>query len=128
MSRLCFGVELHQYLDAPTVLGEIQLAERLGYDSVWLGDSQLIWRELYALLGAGSVTTSRVALGSGVTNPVTRHAAVTASAICTVQELSGGRAILGVGLGDSSMETMGLKAVTRAHLAGFVQTVRSLCA
>src|SRR5579884_4448866 len=127
MSRVCFGVELHEYLDAPTVLEEIQLAERLGYDSVWLGDSQLIWRELYALMGAGAATTSRVALGSGVTNPVTRHAAVTASAITTVQELSGGRAILGVGLGDSSLETMGLKPVTRARLAAFVREVRALC-
>jgi 5,10-methylenetetrahydromethanopterin reductase len=127
MSRLAFGVELHEYLDARTVLEEIQLVEALGYDSVWLGDSQLIWRELYALMGAGAVSTSRVALGTGVTNPITRLPAVTASAITTIQELSGGRAILGVGVGDSSMATMGLQPVTRAHLSRFVATVRALC-
>ena len=44
-----FGVELHQYLDARTILEEVRMAEELGYAAVWLGDSQLIWRELWAL-------------------------------------------------------------------------------
>ena len=116
MSRRCFGVELYEYLDARTVLEEVQLAEELGYDSVWLGDSQLIWRELYVLLGAAATTTARVALGVGV-EPVTRHLAVTASAIATMQELSRGRAILGVGVGDSAVHTAGLAPVT-ADLTG----------
>src|SRR3954454_15986162 len=64
-----FGVELHEYLDAPTVLAEAQQAEALGYASVWLADSQLIWRELYVLLGAVAATTTHVTLGTGVTNP-----------------------------------------------------------
>lgn len=123
-----FGVELHEYLDTRTVLAEAQLAERLGYDSVWFGDSQLIWRELYVLLGAAAATTSRVALGTGVTNPITRHPAVTASAIATAQELSGGRAILGVGVGNTALTSMGMKATTRAELASYVRTVRVLCA
>ncbi len=126
MSRHCFGVELYEYLETRTVVEEARLAEELGYDSVWLGDSQLIWRELYVLLGALAVTTSRVALGVGVTNPVTRHPAVTASAIVTAQELSGGRAILGVGVGDSAVHTAGLAPATRADLTRFVETVRSL--
>ena len=126
MSRHCFGVELYEYLETRTVVEEARLAEELGYDSVWLGDSQLIWRELYVLLGALAVTTARVALGVGVTNPVTRHPAVTASAIVTAQELSRGRAILGVGVGDSAVHTVGLAPATRADLTRFVETVRSL--
>lgn len=125
--RPSFGVEIHQYLDTKTVLAEAQLAERLGYDSVWFGDSQLIWRELYVLLGAAAATTSRVALGTGVTNPVTRHPSVTASAIATAQELSGGRAILGVGVGNTSLTSMGMQPATRAELASYVGTVRALC-
>jgi 5,10-methylenetetrahydromethanopterin reductase len=127
MRRPAFGVELHEYLDAQTVLKEAELAERLGYDSVWLGDSQLIWRELYVLLGAVAANTSRVALGTGVTNPVTRHASVTASAMATLQELSGGRAILGVGLGMTSLSTMGMRPATRADLGAYLETVRTLC-
>jgi|SRR5579884_2523273 len=126
MSERRFGVELYEYLDAPTVLEEVQLAEELGFDAVWLGDSQLIWRELYVLLGAAAATTARVALGVGVTNPLTRHPAVTASAIATAQELSHGRAILGVGVGDSAVRTLGIPSASRADLARFVETVRSL--
>src|SRR5689334_2212370 len=126
MSRRCFGVELYEYLDALTVLEEVQLAEELGYDTVWLGDSQSIWRELYVLLGAAATTTTQIALGIGVTNPVTRHLAVTASALATTQELSRGRAILGVGVGDSAVRTVGLAPATRAEMTRFVETVRSL--
>ncbi len=127
MTRLAFGVELHEYLDARTNLEEAQLSERLGYDSVWFGDSQLIWRELYVLMGATAATTSRVLIGAGVTNPLTRHPAVTASAIATLQELSGNRALIGVGVGDSSMVTMGLERLTRKELIEFIELLRPLC-
>jgi 5,10-methylenetetrahydromethanopterin reductase len=122
-----FGVELHQYLDAQTILKESRAVEELGYDALWLGDSQLIWRELYVLLGAAAVATRRVTLGVGVTNPITRHPAVTASAMMTLQELSGGRGILGVGLGHTSLVTMGFPRATRKQLAAYVAAVRGLC-
>jgi 5,10-methylenetetrahydromethanopterin reductase len=121
-----FGVELHQYLDARTILEESRAVEDLGYDALWLGDSQLIWRELYVLLGAAAQATSRVTLGIGVTNPVTRHAAVTASAAMTLQELSGGRGILGIGLGHTSVATMGLPRASRKELSAYTDTVRRL--
>jgi 5,10-methylenetetrahydromethanopterin reductase len=127
MRKLSFGLEIHPYYDAKTVLREIQLAERLEYDHVWIGDSQSIWRELYVLLGAAANATSRVYLGSGVTNPVTRVPAVTASALVTLHELSGGRMILGVGSGYSSVQTVGMKASTLAELESFVGQIRELC-
>jgi 5,10-methylenetetrahydromethanopterin reductase len=126
VSARAFGIELYGYTDAATLLEEIQAAERLGYASVWLGDSQLIWRDLYVMLGAAAATTSRVALATGVTNPVTRHPAVTASAIMTLQELTHGRAILGVGVGFTALRMLGQAPVTRAALRRFVQTVRAL--
>ncbi|MBI4524634.1 MAG: LLM class flavin-dependent oxidoreductase [Deltaproteobacteria bacterium] len=127
MGKLFFGLELHEYYDANTILAEIQLGEQLGYDAVWLGDSQMIWREMYVLLGAAAKVTSRVLLGTGVTNPITRLPVVTASAITTLQELSGGRAVLGVGTGDSSVRTLGLKPANLATLERFVSDVRDLC-
>lgn len=87
----------------------------------------MIWREMYVLLGAAAKATSRVWLGTGVTNPITRLPVVTASAITTLQELSGGRAILGVGVGDSSVRTLGMKPVTLATLEQFVSEIRDLC-
>lgn len=127
MGRFFFGLELHQYYDAKTILAEIELGEKLGYDAVWLGDSQMIWREMYVLLGAAAQVTSRVWLGTGVTNPLTRLPVVTASAITTLQELSGGRAVLGVGVGDSSVRTLGMKPATLATLKQFVSDLRELC-
>jgi len=127
MREFFFGVELHEYYDAKTILAEIELSEKLGYDAVWLGDSQMIWREMYVLLGAAAKATSRVWLGTGVTNPITRLPVVTASAITTLQELSGGRAVLGVGVGDSSVRTLGMKPVTLATLEQFVSEIRDLC-
>ncbi len=128
MSAPAFGVELFQYPPARTILEEVQLAERLGYDAVWLGDAQLLWRELYVMLGAAAVVTSSVALGSSVTNPFTRHVSVTAGAIATLHELSAGRARLGIGVGGTSTGMIGAPQATRAELAGYVRDVRALCA
>src|SRR5579862_9107693 len=121
-----FGVELHQYLDSATCLEEAVAAERLGYDAVWFGDSQMIWREAYVLLGAAAVRTERVQLGIGVTNPLTRHVGVTVGALLTLQELSGGRALLGVGLGHTSLATIGLPRATRVQLRGWIGNIRRL--
>src|SRR5579864_1432392 len=121
-----FGLEIHQYLDAKTCLDEALAAERLGYDAVWFGDSQMIWREAYVLLGAAAAQTSRVDLGIGVTNPHTRHIGVTASAMLTLQELSSGRALLGVGVGHTSVATIGAARAKRAELSNWVRDVRTL--
>ena len=51
-------------------------------------------------------------LATGVTNPLTRHPAATATAIATVQAASKGRAILGIGRGDSSLAHLGLAPAT----------------
>src|SRR5580765_4714468 len=127
MGKFSCSLELHADNDANAILTEIELGEKLGYDAVWLGDSQLIWREVYVLLGAAAKVTSRIWLGTGITNPITRLPVVTASAITTLQELSGGRAVLGVARGGSSVRTLGMKPATLATLEQFVNQVRELC-
>jgi 5,10-methylenetetrahydromethanopterin reductase len=122
-----FGVDLHPIVDARTLLAEAQLADRLGFDIVWVADSQLIWREAYSLLGAIAATTEHVKLGTGVTNPVTRHVAVLASAFSTLQELSGGRMQLGIGVGDSALRTMKMQPASLGELEEAISTLRLLC-
>lgn len=102
------------------------LAESLGYANVWFGDSQNIWREASVTMGAAAVGTERVVLGSGVTNAVTRHRSLLASTWATLAEQTGGRAALGIGTGDSSLRTMGLKPLTLAQLERSVAELRSL--
>lgn len=102
------------------------LAEGLGYDNVWFGDSQNIWRESSITMGAAAVGTERVILGTGVTNAVTRHRSLLASTWASLAEFTGGRVALGIGTGDSSLRTMGLKPLTLAQLEEAVAELRTL--
>ena len=92
----------------PDVVRQVQLAERLGYDTAWITDSHLVCRELWVTLAACATATSRIRLGPGVTVPHSRHVSVTASAIATLHDLAAGRVVIGVGTGGSSAQTMGL--------------------
>ena len=75
-------------------------------------DSQSLLCDPYVALTAAASSTERLGLGIGVSNSITRHPAVTASAIASVQELSGGRAVLGLGRGNSSLAYLGAGPAT----------------
>src|SRR5712691_5606954 len=78
----------------------IQHAEDLGLDEMWLGDEGPA-RDPLTVLAAAAIRTSRIRLAVGVTNPYVRHPAATAVSMMTIHELSGGRAILGLGVGGN---------------------------
>src|ERR1044071_915848 len=82
-------------------------AEAAGFDGIAMVDSQNLAGDPYVALLAAARATSTLRLATGVTNPVTRHPAVTAAAIATVQGESGGRAVLGIGRGDSALAHLG---------------------
>ena len=82
--------------------------EQAGWDGVLLVDSQNLSGDPYVALALGAHRTTTLGLGTGVTNPYTRHPAATACSIATVQAESGGRAVLGIGRGDSSLAHLGL--------------------
>ena len=98
--------------DAPVAqLSErARLAESCGFDAVWLADERF-YREVYGALTAVALATSRVAVGPCVTDPFTRHPALTAVAIATLDEISDGRAVLGLGAGVSGFAELGIKPV-----------------
>jgi 5,10-methylenetetrahydromethanopterin reductase len=83
-------------------------AESAGWDGMLVPDTQSLMGDAYVTLTAAAVATKNLKLGTGVTNPFTRHPAVTASAIAALQELSRGRAVLGIGRGDNSLAHLGL--------------------
>jgi 5,10-methylenetetrahydromethanopterin reductase len=91
-------------------------AERHGWDGMLLPDSQSVLGDVYVALTAAALATTSLRLGTGVTNPFTRHPAVAAAAIAGIQELSGGRAVLGIGRGDSSLAHLGLAPAPPAVL------------
>jgi 5,10-methylenetetrahydromethanopterin reductase len=120
------GIDLVVYgTEAPTGLLEcVELAEAAGLGGVWVGDSPVLWRELYVLLGAAAERTGRIRLGPAVTNPISRQSAVTASSLMTLQELSGGRAALGFGLGASAVRTVGARPARLVELEHAVTEIR----
>lgn len=101
-------------------------AEEAGFDLLGVADSQSVFRELYVALAVAARDTSRIQLGPLVTNPQTRHLVVTASAISSIDELSGGRAILGLGSGDSAIYTLGAPPSTVLGLEEAVVTLGRL--
>jgi 5,10-methylenetetrahydromethanopterin reductase len=94
---------------APTSIA--RFAERLeadGFAGLAVVDSQNLSGDPYVSLALAARATSRLQLATGVTNPYTRHPAVTAAAIASVQAVSEGRAVLGIGRGDSALAHLGL--------------------
>ena len=100
-------------------------AEEDGYDVVLVPDSQNLYGDPYTQLALIAKATSRIRMGPGVTNPVTRHAAVTAASIVSVQVESGGRAILGMGRGDSSLLHIGREPASMRTYAKYVREVQT---
>jgi len=85
-----------------------KLAEDVGMEYAWVADyanSQCP----YSVLTMTALTTRKVKLGPCSTNPYTRHPAVTAASMATINELSNGRAILGMAAGDeATLRSMGI--------------------
>ncbi len=97
--------------------------EAAGWDGFLVVDSQNLSGDPYVALAMAATATARIGLGTGVTNSVTRHAAVTAGSIASIQLLSGGRAVLGIGRGDSALAHLGRAP---ARLASFERYLRQL--
>ena len=105
-------------------------AEALGCRRVWIPDEGLAARECWVTLGAIAAATDRVELGTGITNAYTRHPGMTAAAVATLDEASGGRAALGIGAGGALTLTA-LAIERRAPIAAMrelVTTSRALWA
>jgi 5,10-methylenetetrahydromethanopterin reductase len=100
-------------------------AERAGFDIAWVPDSQFLWRDVWACMALAAERTSRIVLGTCVTNFETRHPSVTAMAAVTLEELAPGRTILGIGSGDSAVKTLGRRPTRLAQLREGIECVRA---
>ena len=103
-----------------------RLAEANGYEAVWVADERF-YREVYSCLGQIAAHTRKVLLGPCVTDPFARHPALTAMAIATLDEISGGRALLGIGAGISGFAELGIKRVKPARaVRESIELIRAL--
>jgi probable F420-dependent oxidoreductase len=123
---LSFGVTFMLDPPASRVVGWAKLAEENGFDYVWAWDSHVLWEEVYPVFTLIAANTRRVRIGPCVTNPATRDVTVTASVLATLNEISGGRMVVGMGRGDSSRRVIGKPPVTVERLEEACRTIKDL--
>ena len=121
-----FGFTLKPDHTLERTLALTRQAEAAGFDYGWLFDSHVLWREAYVLLTLMAQATTRLRLGTCVTNPATREPTVTASALAVLDELSGGRMDLGIGRGDSARRVLGKPPTTMATLEEAIRVIKDL--
>jgi 5,10-methylenetetrahydromethanopterin reductase len=123
-----YGVTL-QGIDDPAGFGELaRWIEGLGYDDLWITDSSLHAGEVYVYVTLALQATTTLRVGTAVTNPLTRHPAITANAAATAARLAPGRFVCGIGVGDSPLPEIGLKVAKVDTLVETVTTMRRLWA
>src|SRR6266849_6377464 len=126
MAMFSFGVTFMADPPASEIVGRAVLAEENGFSHVWLWDSHVLWQEVYPIFTLMAAGTSDIHIGTCVTNPVTRDPTVTASALATLNEISGGRMEMGIGRGDSAQRVLGRGPVTVAALERACGIIRDL--
>jgi probable F420-dependent oxidoreductase len=123
---LSFGVTVLPDPPSTRFLELMRLAEDNGFEIGWTYDSHILWQDAYPLLTLLAVNTERMKFGHCVTNPGTREPTVTASAYATLHDISGGRAVLGIGRGDSARRVIGYKPVKMAEFEAALRMMKDL--
>jgi probable F420-dependent oxidoreductase len=123
---LTFGVTVLPDPPSARFFELIELAEQHGFEYAWTYDSHILWQESYATLPQAAARTNRIKLGHFVTNPGIRDPTVTASWYATMQDLSNGRMVMGIGRGDSSRRVVGLKPVRVAEFEARCRMIKDL--
>ena len=123
-----FSVNIMPNVPVEEIVNLAIYAEKQGCRRCWIYDEGLATRDVYVTLAAIATSTEKILLGPGITNPYVRHPAATASAIATLDELSEGRAFLGIGSGGGL--TLGPMKIARTKplkvVQEMVENVRSL--
>lgn len=121
-----FGITFKADMTPERMVRLARQAEAVGFTHAWSFDSHIIWQDPYPLLTLLAANTTRMRLGTCVTNPVVRDPTVTASLLATLNRISGGRMNIGIGRGDSSRRVMGKRPTTLARLEQAVALIRNL--
>jgi 5,10-methylenetetrahydromethanopterin reductase len=128
VTRLSAGVTL-QGVDPPNEFIErAKEIEALGYDFLWVTDSSLHARDTYPYLTLAATNTDSIRIGTNCTHPFTRTPAVNLNACVTVNEISGGRLLIGIGAGDAPCVEVGVPVAKMRQVEEWVTFARRLLA
>jgi 5,10-methylenetetrahydromethanopterin reductase len=101
-------------------------ADEKGFEAMWFIDFQLGMKDVYAAMNLAALASENLHIGSAVTNLVTRHPTVTANATVALDELSGGKAMLGLGAGWSAVYGAGGQPSKLGDLSAGIDEFRKL--
>ena len=121
---LSFGVTVLPDPPYQRLIELIRLAERQGFEYGWTYDSHVLWQESMPTLALAAAATERIRLGHMVTNPGTREPTVVASAYATLQDISDGRMVMGIGRGDSARRYINQKPVPVARFEEALRMIK----
>jgi len=117
------------YVDAHLGIGEkAKLLEDSGFSHLWVYESPLVFGELYMAMLEAAQATSRIKIGPGVTQPLSRPAFNTAQGMATLAKAAPERTFLGIGIGNSARWSIGMKPATQDVMFEHVRNVRELLA
>lgn len=114
------------FMGSCQVAPQVRHAEERGYSHGWLYDSQMLGSEVYASLALCAAATQKIKLGPGVTNPKSRIAPLTACGMATINQIAPGRAILGIGTGNTTRRTLGMPAARLDELREHIEVCQGL--
>jgi probable F420-dependent oxidoreductase len=123
---LSFGVTIMPDPPYTRLIDLMKQAEDNGFEYGWTYDSHILWQESYGTLPLVAAATEKIKLGHCVTNPGIREPTITASWYATMQDVSNGRMVMGIGRGDSSRRVVGLKPVKVAEFEQSLRMVKEL--
>lgn len=123
-----YGVTLQGVIPPKEFAELAKRIEDLGYDNLWITDSSLHAGDLYVYMATALLATSRLVVGSAATNPLTRHAGVTANAFRSLTQLAPGRVNCGIAVGDRPLLEFDMKVAKVRTLTETIEALRRLWA
>lgn len=121
-----YGVTLQGAYEPAEWVELVKWIEQLGFDDLWITDSSTHAGDCYVYATLALAATSRICVGTAVTNPLTRHPAITANAFRSLVQLAEERVVCGIGVGDRPLFELGLPMARLATLRDAIDVLRRL--
>ena len=107
-------------------IGFFTHAENLGYDSVWVTDSQMLFSDCYTVMALAAKQTTKLRLGTGTAIAGTRIPPVHVAAIATLNRIAPGRVHLGIATGNTATRSMGQKPMRIRDYEAYLRVLSAL--
>ena len=101
-------------------------AEALGFEAIFFADSHMNNVDPYQVMALSAMNTKKIRFGTAVTNMVYRDPTITANSFATLNEISDGRAIIGLGTGDGPVYSLGRTATKLVEFERGLRVIRDL--